>query len=152
MTAIRIAKDEFAVNKRTATLWIPALCSLTISMGSLMILRRMGLKPNVVWVGRMPVLLYVPWLVLLPLAGTVGAFLSRRGGGRFLTCLTASLSPAVTMCGLVSLGLVLMSTSDLLDRPRWLYIVLVLFNWVVLPSVALLTGAAPFLSDRAPRI
>jgi hypothetical protein len=133
------------MNKRTATFWFPAFCSLTAAMGSLMILRQMGLRPNILWVGRMPVLLYVPWLALLPLSGTVGAFLSRRGGGRFSACLTAALFPTMTLCGLLSLGLTWMAIAGQLDRPRWLYIVLGLFNWAVLPSVALLLGASPFL-------
>jgi hypothetical protein len=58
----------------------------------------------------------------------------------------------MTMGGLVCLGLVWMAAADRLDRPRWLYIVLVLCNWVVLPSMALLLGAAPFLSSPKQRI
>jgi hypothetical protein len=130
--------------------WFPALCSLTTAMGSLMIVRRMGLRPNILWVGRMPVLLYVPWLVLLPLAGTVGAFLSRRSGGRFFTRLTAALFPAGTMSTLVCLGLMWMAISDRLDRPRWLYVALGLFNWAVLPSLVLLLGAVPLLGNPRP--
>jgi len=111
-----------------------------------MIFRHMGLRPNIVWIGHIPVLLYVQWLAFLPLAGTAGAFLSRRGGGGFATRLRSALFPAMTICGLVCLGLMWMATTDRLDRPRWLYVVLVLFNSVVLPSIALLTGAAPFLN------
>jgi hypothetical protein len=145
MTDIRSGSDELAANKRTATLWFPALFSLIAAMGSLMVLRQMGPRPHILWVGRMPVLLYVPWLALLPLAGTIGAFLSRRGGGKFSTCLTASMFPAMTLCGLLCVGLTWMAINGQLDRPRWLYVALGVFNWAVLPSVALLLGAAPFL-------
>jgi hypothetical protein len=137
------------MNIRTATFWLPALCGLTAAMGSLMISRQMGLRPSILWLGRMPVLLYVPWLALLPLTGIVCAFLSRRGGGGFSTCLTVSLFPAMTLCGLVCLGLTWMGIAGQLDRPRWLYVVLAVFNWGVLPSVSLLLGAALFLVTQA---
>lgn len=151
MIDIRSGGDRFAANKRTATLWYPALCGLTASMGSLMIFRMIGPRPSIIWVGRMPVLLYVPWLTLLPLSGTGGAFLSRRGGGNFRTCLTAALFPAMTLCALVCLGLTWMAIADQLDRPQWLYVLLGVFNWSVLPSVALLLGAIPLLSNARQR-
>jgi hypothetical protein len=139
-------KDRFTMNKRTATLWFPALFSLLAAMGSLFILRQVGLRPYLLWVGRMPVLLYVPWLTFLPLAGTVGAYLSRRGGGRFFDRLTAALFPALALFGLVGMGLTWMAVANQLDRPQWLYVVLGFFNWAALPSVGLVLGAIPFLS------
>jgi len=144
-----IRGGRILMNRRTATFWFPAFCSLTAAMGSLMIIRQMGLRPSILWVRRMPVLLYVPWLALLPLAGTVGAFLSRRGEAGFSTRLTASLFPAMILSGLVCLGLAWMAIAGQLDRPQWLYIVVGVLNWAVLPSVALLLGAVPLL--RSPK-
>jgi len=53
VTSIRFAGGKSTMNKRTATFWFPALCSLTAAMGSLMIFRQLGLRPNTLWVGRM---------------------------------------------------------------------------------------------------
>jgi hypothetical protein len=113
-----------------------------------MILRHVGPRPYILWVGRMPVLFYVPWLTFLPLAGAVGGFLSTRRGGNFVTRVAAALFPAFTMFGLVCLGLIWMGLTGRLDRPGWLYVLLGLFNWTVLPTVALLPGAALFLGKR----
>ena len=136
------------MNNRISTLWLPGLVSLTFAMGFLMALRTFGPKPHIVWIGRMPMLLYVPWLVVLPLAGAAGAHLSRRSGGNLPACIAAGLFPAVVLFGLVCLGLSDMAIANQLDRPQWLYITVGLLNWAILPGGALLLGAAPF-SKRA---
>ena len=131
------------MNSRISTLWIPGLISLTFAMGLLMALRTFGPKPHVVWMGRMPMLLYIPWLAVLPLCGAAGAHLSRRSGGEFPACIAAGLFPGVVLFGLVCSGLFNMAITNQLDRPQWLYIAVGLLNWAVLPGAALLLGAAP---------
>ena len=133
---------------RIATVWLPSLVSLTAAMGLLMILRRLGLHPYVMWVGRMPMLLYVPWLLLLPLSSATGAYLSRRGGGSRLACFIAGLFPGIVLVGLVCSGLAGMAIRNQLDRPEWFYIVITLVNWVILPAGVLLVGILPFLRPQ----
>jgi hypothetical protein len=136
------------MNRRITTLWLPGLLSLTVAMGLLMVMRRVGVPPHIVWVRRMPMLIFMPWLVALPLSGAASAYLSSRGGGNVAACLLASLFPAIVLFCLVSIGFAGMAISDRLDRPEWLYVGLGFFNWVILPGVALLVGAMPFLGAR----
>ena len=139
------------MKNRISNLWLPGLVSLTSAMGLQMVLRRIGPHPHVVWVGRIPLLLYVPWLAVLPLFGATGAYLSRRAGGALWVCVAAGLFPAIVLFGLVCLGLAGMAFGDQLngDRPLWLYVTVSLVNWAILPGVALLLGTLPFL--RAPK-
>lgn len=141
------------MNRRIATLWLPGLVGLAAATGSWTALRLVGTRPHILWIGQMPLLLYVPWIVLLPLAGAAGAYLCRRAGGRPMACVAAGLFPAAVLLGLVCLGLTAMAISNELDRPEWLCIVVGLLNWTVLPGCALLLGTAPFLiSAKAPEI
>jgi len=57
----------------------------------------------------------------------------------------------MTVCGLVCVGLTWMAITNRLDRPRGLYVVLGLFNWAVLPTLALLLGAIPLLGNPKQR-
>lgn len=128
------------MNNRIATLWVPGLINLTAAMSFLMLLRQLGLRPYVGWVGPMPMLLYVPWLMALPLFGGASAYSSRHAGARPFVCFTTGLFPAIVLFGLVCFGLLGMAIGDQLDRPHWLYITVSFVNWVVLPAVALMLG------------
>ena len=69
------------MNNRTLTVWLPALVSLMVAMGSLTALKTIGAHPKIIWMGQTPLLLYLSWLALLPLSGAFGAHLSRAPGG-----------------------------------------------------------------------
>lgn len=140
------------MNSRIATLWLPALINLAAAMSFLTMVRQFGIRPNVVWVGQIPMLLYVPWLAVLPLFGAATAYLARRAGGRFVVCVTAGLFPAVILCGLGCLGLIVIGTGDELDRSRWLYVSVNQATWEVFPHVLLLVGIASFLRMGARKI
>ena len=134
-----------AVNRSIFAVWLPGLINLTAAESSLMILKRLGLRPQVLWVGQMPVVLYVPWLIGLPLLGAASAYLSRRWGARLLPCFAAGLFPAIVLWGLVCLGLGAMAIAGQLDRPQWLYIGVTLLNWAFLPLLALFLGVVCLL-------
>lgn len=133
------------MNSRIATLWLPALINLAAAMSFLTMVRQFGIRPNVVWMGQLPMLLYVPWLAVLPLFGAATAYLARRAGGRFVVCVTAGLFPAVILSGLSCIGLIVIGPGDELDRPRWLYLSVNLATWDLIPTVVLLAGIASFL-------
>jgi hypothetical protein len=138
---------------RVATLWWPGLVGLAAATGSWTVLRLVGTKPHILWIERMPLLLYVPWILLLPLAGAAAAYLCRRAGGGPMACVTAGLFPAGVLLVLVCLGLAGLAISHQLDRPEWLCIAVGLLNWTVLPACALLLGTSPFLtSAKVPEI
>src|SRR5271169_1025937 len=76
---IRRAKsEEDSVNDRTKGLWLPAMVNLIVAPGLLMIIQKLAVQPRVLWIGDMAMVLYLPWLVTLPVFGALGAFLARR--------------------------------------------------------------------------
>ena len=135
------------MNNRTKSLWLPALITLLGASVSLMFAQLFGMQPRVVWIGKMGMTLYWPWLGTLPIFGAVGAYLSQRAEGAVRARLAAGLAPALVM--LIVMGLVLPWG---LAIDGWAFIRLVgfglgLVNWVALPGIALLVGALPFLSS-----
>lgn len=135
------------INYRTKCLWLPGLVSLTAAMVWLTILTRVGPQPQFLMLGSMMGGVYFPWLALLPLCGACGAYLSRRAGGRRLACLSTGLFPSAVIFGLICLP---MLASYLVSRkayamPQCSSFPMAVFGGAVLPAVALLLGALPFL-------
>ncbi len=146
---IREAKSqEGSMNFRTRSLWLPALITLLGASVSLMLSQMIGVQPRLVWIGPLAMTFYWPWLATLPVLGALGAYLSHRAYGPAAARLAAGLSPAwvmlVVMCLILPWGLAI----DGLSFFRLVSFGLGLANWVALPALALLLGAAPFL--RAP--
>jgi hypothetical protein len=141
----RARRKEGSMNTRTKHLWLPGLVSLSASMALLMILIEISLQPRLL--GHSPLqMVILPWLVLLPLCGGAGAYLSRRGGAERAARLIAGLFPTIV---LFILGAILVLTRLIvLSRPQWWYGSLAVAAGIVLPSAALLLGAMPFL--KAP--
>jgi hypothetical protein len=138
----RTKLKEGIMNARTKHLWLPGLVSLAAAMGLLMMLTQISLQPR--FLGRSPLqMVLLPWLVLLPLCGGAGAYLSRRGGGYRWARLAAGLFPTIV---LLVLGSILTLTRlVVLARPSWWYGSLAIALGIVLPSAALLVGTLPFL-------
>jgi hypothetical protein len=147
---IRVARlEEDSMNDRTRTLWLPALANVIAAPGLLMILQKLAVQPRVLWIGDMAMVLYLPWLLTLPVFGAFGAFLAKRAHARFLNRLIVGLSPALAVLG--AFGLVL-PVALITDRHRltsfpFAYFALTIFNWVLLPALALLMGSMPFLRE-----
>ena len=83
------------------------------------------------------------WLMLLPVCGAAGAYLSRRAGAKRLTCLVAGIFPAIIMVG----SFCVFFPTGLAQRNSFinhhlLYLGLSVFDWTVLPGSALFVGAA----------
>src|SRR3989440_5379836 len=146
---IQIARTvkENLMNDRARQLWLPGILTFMLSTGTLALLQIFGPKPWVVALrGVLPVgLMYVPWLLSLPLVGAMGAFLSYRAGGSQRTVFSSIVFPVVPF--LASILLVL-PVSLIFDRfiahnIAPMSLVMALLGWVLLPGVALLAGGFP---------
>jgi hypothetical protein len=146
---IRYAKrEEDGMNYRTRALWLPGLAALVAASVFLMVLQLTGVQPKIWWKDGGAVVLHVPWLMLLPLCGAAGAYLSWRAGGRRLARLAAGLFPALMMlavfCVILPVGILIERNAFIIRHP--VYFVLTILNWTVVPGLALLVGAAPLCS------
>ena len=133
------------MNHRTKSLWLPALLTLLGASVSLMVAQFLGLRPRLVWFHGMGITLYWPWLAGLPLFGAMGAYLSQRARGPLRARIAAGLSPALVM---LTVMLLILPWGLAIDGIHFLSLIgfgLGLANWVGLPAIALLIGAAPFL-------
>jgi hypothetical protein len=146
--------QEDQMNRRTRSLWLPALLTLLGASVSLMATQFLGLRPHLVRINGIGITLYWPWLAGLPLCGALGAHLSQRAHGPLPARLAASLSPALIM---LIVMLLILPWGLALDGIHFLTLVSFGFglaNWVAVPAFALLLGAVPFLHQSpapAPR-
>ena len=94
--------------------------------------------------------IYWWWLLCLPLIGAIGAYWSRRTGGKLLERVLAASFPVL---GLTCVMVVAFCTGSVIDRQplsfRLVAFVVYLLGWGILPGVALLLGALPFLRGDA---
>ena len=115
-------------------------------MGCLMILQESSAQPQMPWNhAGAPLMPYLLWIVTLPLMGAVSGYLSGRAEGPRAARFLAVLFPSVVMFGLWLIILtILMARGS--ERPiQWENFGLGLLLWVVVPGLALLLGAWPFL-------
>jgi len=142
--------EEGSMNHRTKSLWLPALITLLGASLSLTLTQFLGPQPRLVWIGRLGMTFYWPWLASLPFFGAAGAYLSRRAQGPTRVRLAAGLSPAlimlIVMCLILPWGLAI----DGLHFLRLVAFGLGLITWVAIPGFALLIGAVPFLRESEP--
>jgi hypothetical protein len=152
----RAKQKEEMMNYRTKTFWLPALISLAAAMVSLMISTQLGSQPRFLARGfvtvhassastSIPLVAYLPWLVLLPFCGAAGAYLSRRAGGQCLARLLVGLFPWIALFGLV--GILTLVGQIVPFQHQWLGFVTVLVLVSVPPGIALFLGVIPFLKD-----
>jgi len=85
------------MNDRTRSFWLPAMANVIAAPGLLMILQKLAVQPRVLWIGDMAMVLYLPWLVALPIFGAFGAFLASRARARSIRRLMVGLSPALAV-------------------------------------------------------
>jgi len=149
---IRRATGEDPMNERTKNLWLPGLVMLFLSSVLLMFITRYGPLPIFVWIDpRVPLLLYVPWLVALPVFGALGAYWSRRAGGRVRARIAAGVFPVLMLAA--AFGMIL-PIALIFEGHGWRMfqakaLVIFLLQWVMIPGAALLLGALPFLRNHA---
>jgi hypothetical protein len=141
--------DTRAMNTRTKIFWLPALASLTATMVCLAISTLAGLQLRFVARGLATLVVYIPWLLMLPLCGAAGAYLSRCAGGERRACLAAGLFPVIALTILV--GFLTLVGEFVYSKPQWLHFSMALLFGGILPGSALLLGAIPFASaSRLP--
>ena len=138
-----------SMNKRTKQFLFPALASLAISEGVLLAISfTVGSHPHLFLRGSR--MIYLPWLISLPIAGATAGYFSRRAGSKLKTIVTASLFPAAVGLSFVfvGIGITLITGARIFAQPQWLYVSQALALGVIVPAIALLVGTLPFLKQH----
>ena len=139
------------MNYRTKTLWLPGLIGMALAAGWMLFLQRTLAPGQGPWKhAGLPLALYLLWLATLPLFGAASAWLSRRQGGGQLSRVAASLFLPIAMFGFWVAVTIYVTIRVDGRAVQWANIFLTALNWVVLPCLALLLGATPFLELRRP--
>jgi hypothetical protein len=157
----RIKHRENPMNRRTKILWLPGLVAFSTASILLMALQRLimlrpsllltlqrvvGLRPTLWWRDQVDPI-FLCWWILLPLCGAAGAYLSRRAGGTRFASVAASLFPSIVMlcifCFVLPVSIVIDKNAVVRQHP--FYFVLAMVNWTMVPGMALILGALPFL-------
>lgn len=143
--------EEDLMNYRTRSFWIPAMASLLGASLAMTSLQFAGFRAQVVKTGSVEMFFYWPWMVMLPLCGALGAYLSRRAGASVLTRLIAALAPVLWLLAICTITEPIDLAVSGLGQLR--YFGDGVTEWVVVPGAALLLGATPFLRGASqPRI
>jgi hypothetical protein len=138
----RRKKDN--MTNRVRQLWIPGFLALAVSMTALTLIMKFGPQPRILSLGSVPaIVVYVPWLAVLPLIGAAGAYLSKRAGGSRFPVLTSSVFPVLPF---VAASLLMIPVSMILDREHATHgltpagILCFVLGWIVFCGLALLAG------------
>jgi hypothetical protein len=135
-------RDNYTLNSRSRTFWLPALITLAAAEIFWAILMRRAFFgfPRIV---HQPLL----FLATLPLFGALGAYTSKRGGGGLIARMTAGVFPVMAMFG----TLAVIIFGDFVRNHREFKGVQHWGPWFALPTVILLpilaslAGTLPFL-------
>jgi hypothetical protein len=138
----RSKRDDYTLNRRSRTFWLPALITLSVAEIFWAILMRRAFFgfPRIV---HQPLL----FLATLPLFGALGAYTSKRGGGGLIARMTAGVFPAITMFVVLSVAIFgdfvrnHREFKGMQHRGDWF----VLPTLILLPILASLAGTLPFL-------
>jgi len=147
------------MTNRVKQFWLPSLLTLLLSMGLLALIQVFGPNPWLVarksgWSLVAPVaVVYLPWLLSLPLIGAMGAYLSNRGGGSQRAAFGSIIFPVLPylVFFVVALPVMAIFNEHLAHNIMFGALFVGLFAWVLAPGAALLAGgllAQFFLSRR----
>jgi len=149
-------KKENPMPKRVAQFWLPAFLTLLLSMVLLAVIQMFGPNPWTRVVASrwwMPVaVVYVSWLLFLPLIGALGAYMSRRAGGSARAVFFSIVFPTLPYLTFFLIGLPIALILD--DRVAHNITIPAFFvglsAWVIFPATALLAGGWPvhFFASR----
>jgi len=149
-------KKENPMPKRVAQFWLPAFLTLLLSMVLLAVIQMFGPNPWTRVVASrwwMPVaVVYVSWLLFLPLIGALGAYMSRRAGGSARAVFFSIVFPTLPYLTFFLIGLPIALILD--DRVAHNITIPAFFvglsAWVIFPAAALLAGGWPvhFFASR----
>jgi hypothetical protein len=153
---------ENLMSDRVKQFWLPSLSTLLLSMGLLALIQIFGPNPWMVgrheknaWSVIAPVaVIYLPWLLSLPVVGALGAFLSYRSGGSQRAVFSSIIFPVLPylVFFLIGLPMILILNHRMTHNILFSALFVGLFAWVLAPGAALLTGgllARTFLSRRS---
>jgi|SRR5208283_446994 len=143
--AILAAKSEAFMQNRISQLWIPGLVTLFCAYALLALMQFVGLRAMVSHPGEpRRIVLYLPWMLSLPLIGAVGAYLSRRAQATGWRVYFAASLPALALGVLFLLIFpwVFMIDRQVPLRIQGTALAALMVSWVILPGFALCLGAA----------
>jgi hypothetical protein len=148
--------EETSMTNRIKQFWLPGLVTFVLSGGALGLLEKFGPRPWIVTLrGVLPIgLLYLPWLLLLPVVGALGAYLSHRAGGSGRAVLSSILFPVLPFLVAILLVLPVTLFFDRLITHNIgpMSLVMALLGWVLVPGAALLVGGLPVFLLRSRRL
>ncbi len=142
---ILAAKSEAFMQNRVAQLWVPGLVTLFSAYALLALMQFAGLRAITSHPGEpRAIVLYLPWVLSLPLIGAVGAYLSRRARATGWRVFFAASLPALAFGAFF---LLIFPLSFVIDRhvslrEKGTGLAAFMVNWVILPGLALSLGAA----------
>jgi hypothetical protein len=148
-------RKESIMSNRVTQFWTPGLVTFLLSTVLLALSEIFGPKPWLLTWGHAPTaVVYIPWLMALPLVGAVGAFLSHRAGGSRRAIISSVIFPVVPFIAAI---LVVAPASLAFDHsiahhiaPESIF--MGLLGLVLAPGAALLAGGllpARFLRRRS---
>jgi hypothetical protein len=139
------AKSEAFMQNRVSQLWIPGLVTLFSAYVLLALMQFAGLRAMTSHPGEpRGIVLYLPWILSLPLIGAIGAYLSRRSQATGWRVYFAASLPALA---LGVLFLLILPWSFVVDPQVPLHtkgtaLAALMVSWVILPGFALCLGVA----------
>ncbi len=143
---IQIARTvkENIMNDRVRQLWLPGLLTFALSMGLLELVQKSGPRPMALDLdkGTPMVMFYTSWLLTLPLAGAIGALLSKRAGGSPRILAISSVFPVLPfgVVFLIAIPAGLLMSHTLAHHIVATAFLTMMFGWVLVPGVALFSG------------
>jgi hypothetical protein len=139
------AKQEELMKDRVRQIWLPSLITLFTSWTLLALLMWAGTRP-VVWHGGEPrsAVFYVPWLLLLPLIGAFGGYLSRRSQGSGWRLYVSGAFPALAIAVIFAVTFPFAFVVDRQVAPDFKFASQLAntISWVIVPGIALCLGVA----------
>src|SRR5260370_39285803 len=136
-------RKEDVMSNRVTQLWLPGLVTFILSMGLLALTQIYGPKPWILSWGQPPMaVVFIPWLLALPLVGAVGAFLSHRAGASRRAIFFSIIFPVVPFLATILLitPVILAFDRFIAHNPVPASIPVAALGLVFLPGVALLVG------------
>jgi hypothetical protein len=151
---------ENGMTNRVKQFWLPSLLTFLLEVGLLALIQIFGPKPWMVgwnsrsrWTFVAPaVMVYLPWLLSLPLIGAMGAYLSNRAGGSKRAMFCSIIFPVLPYLIFFLLALPMMAiyNDQLAHNIMFGALFVGLFAWVLAPGAALVAGGllVQFLLSR----